>query len=255
MHFWSASLGKGAIIFFGLMLFAFPISKPERRKIGLIISSLIIFAVRPHMFLLISIGCIYGLYFGQNLISRKKKIFGGVVILAALFIFQEKFLGVVNLNGYDHLIQDFLAFANKRSSDLSQATSVVDMANYSLPEKIFTFWFRPLFLDAPGFLGIIVSIENLIYLLLFGKLLRKNFFRFWRNAPSHVKSCLIIFILTSVAMTFIMSNLGIMIRQKIMIMYFLFFVIYYFLGYENSDKLRGKLDHLRSISSGRLMNL
>jgi hypothetical protein len=40
--------------------------------------------------------------------------------------------------------------------------------------------------------------------------------------------------MTSFAMTFVMSNLGIIIRQKSMVMYFLFFVIYYYLAHEKS---------------------
>lgn len=255
MHFWSASLGKGAPIFFALMLFAYSIGRIKERKFGLLVASGLIFAIRPHMFFLLCIGGLYGLYFGKNLISRKKKLAGGIVILAGLILLREQILGVVNLNGSENLWADFLSFSSHRADDLSSATSGVNMAGYSLPEKIFTFWFRPLFLDAPGFLGIIVSIENFIYLLLFGKILRTNFIKFWKNAPSHVKSCLMIFILTSVAMTFIMSNLGIMIRQKTMIMYFLFFVIYYFLAYEKSEALRFKLEGIGLPSSYKRKDL
>ena len=249
MHFWSASLGKGALIFFGLMLFAFSFSKPKKRKWGLIFSSSLVFAIRPHMFLLLCAGGIYGLYFGKNLIPLRKKMILGLVIFTGLFLVQDKILGVVNLNNSNNLLADFLAFANERSNSLGTASSGVNMAGYSLPEKIFTFWFRPLFLDAPGFLGVIVSIENFIYLLLFGKIFRLNFFKFWKKAPSHVKSCFMIFFLTSLAMTFIMSNLGIMIRQKTMIMYFMFFVIYYFLAYEKSEDLKFKLERL-SLTAG-----
>ncbi|MUP41048.1 hypothetical protein [Christiangramia aestuarii] len=249
MHFWSASLGKGALIFFGLMLFAFSITRPEKRKTGILISSLLIFAVRPHMFLLIAIGSLYGLFFGKNLVSKRKKLLGGMALLTGIFLFQEKILAVMNLNGSSHLIEDFLSLAAERSNSLSNASSGVAMSQYSLPEKIFTFWFRPLFLDAPGILGIIVSIENLIYLLLFAKLLRKSFFKFWKCAPANVKSSLMIFILTSFAMTFIMSNLGIMIRQKTMIMYFMFFVIYYFLAFENSEKVKSKVQNFGAAKS------
>lgn len=249
MHFWSASLGKGALIFFGLMLFAFSINKPGTRKTGLILSSLLVFAIRPHIFFLLCIGGLYGLYFGKNFISTKKKLLGGVAILLGLVFLQDKILAVVNLNDSENLWTDFIAFSSERAQSLSSATSGVNMAGYSLPEKIFTFWFRPLFLDAPGFLGVIVSIENFVYLLLFGKILKSNFFKFWKNAPSSVKSCMMIFLLTSLAMTFIMSNLGIMIRQKTMIMYFMFFVIYYFLAYEKSSEIRLQLESLNYYSS------
>ena len=39
-------------------------------------------------------------------------------------------------------------------------------------------------------------------------------------------------LLSSYALTFVMGNLGIMMRQKSMVMYFGFFVIYYFLAQE-----------------------
>ena len=46
----------------------------------------------------------------------------------------------------------------------------------------------------------------------------------------------IIFILTSFALTFVMSNLGIIMRQKTMVMYFGFFVVNYFLAEEQWKK-------------------
>jgi hypothetical protein len=46
----------------------------------------------------------------------------------------------------------------------------------------------------------------------------------------------IAFLLTSFAMTFVMSNLGIIMRQKSMVMYFAFFVIYYFLAQEEYNR-------------------
>src|SRR5690606_26625510 len=103
--------------------------------------------------------------------------------------------------------------------------------------KLFTFWFRPLFFDSPGMLGFIVSVENLIYLFLFFKVLKKDFFKFLRKSPISVKMSLTVFFLTSLAMTFVMSNLGIIMRQKSMVMYFLFFVIYYYLSQRKYDKI------------------
>jgi len=111
------------------------------------------------------------------------------------------------------------------------------MSTYPLPLKLFTFWFRPLFLDAPNMLGIITSVENLAYLLLFLKIIKKDFIKFLRKAPSAVKMSFVIFFTTSLAMTFVMSNLGIIMRQKTMVMYFLFFVIYYYLAQKKYTRL------------------
>jgi hypothetical protein len=76
------------------------------------------------------------------------------------------------------------------------------------------------------------SLENLIYLLLFAKIFNKRFLRFILKAPYMVKMSAIVFLLSSFALTFVMSNLGIIMRQKSQVMYFGFFVIFYFLAYE-----------------------
>lgn len=242
MHFWTASLGKGAPIFFGLMLFAYAILKPQTRVWGLLIGSLIVFAIRPHVFLILAAGAVIGFMTGNSAISWKHKAVFCFAAITGLFLVQDQILAVVNLNGSENLIGDFVEFTTTRSASLDRGGSGVHMAGYSLPEKMFTFWFRPLFFDSPSILGLIVSAENLIYLLLFLKLFKRNFFKFIKSAPVNVKMSLVMFLTTSFAMTFVMSNLGIIIRQKSMIMYFLFFVIYYFLAFERTALLNIKLE-------------
>lgn len=234
MHFWTASMGKGTIIFLGLMLFAYSIKNPKSRFLGLIIGSFLVFFIRPHVFLLLTVGGLGGFLLGKDSVSWKKKSIIVLSILVGLFLIHDKILAVVHLNNSQDLLADFIKFTTQRSHDLDNAGSGVNMAAYSLPEKIFTFWFRPLFFDAPGILGIIVSAENLIYLLLFLKILNIDFLKFLKNAPVNVRMSLVLFLLTSFAMTFVMSNLGIIIRQKSMVMYFLFFVIYYYLAHEKT---------------------
>jgi hypothetical protein len=193
---------------------------------------------------LLAVGALIGFMTGKEKIDWKLKLTVCSVILAGLFLVQDQILAVVNLTNSQNLIADFIQFTSTRSEALGSSGSGVNMAGYSLPEKIFTFWFRPLFFDAPGILGVIVSIENAIYLLLFLKIFRLNFFKFIKNAPFNVKMSLVLFLMTSFAMTFVMSNLGIIIRQKSMIMYFLFFVIYYFLAHEKNLSLGLKIKSL-----------
>ncbi|APG60669.1 hypothetical protein [Christiangramia salexigens] len=248
MHFWTASLGKGAPIFLGLMLFAYAIKQPQSRLLTLSLGSLLVFAIRPHMLLLIAAGSIIGVLMSKHSISWQEKSVFIAACTGLMFLFHEPILEVVKLNNSDNLYKDFMAFTSNRAEDLAESGTGVNMTEYSLVEKFFTFWFRPLFFDAPGIFGVIVSIENLIYLFLFAKIFRLKFFRFLKNAPANVKASLALFIITSFAMTFIMSNLGIIIRQKTMIMYFMFFVIYYYLGHEqgisinlNARSQEGKL--------------
>ena len=236
MHFWTASLGKGSLMFLGLMLFGYAISKPKKRYLVLIIGSLLVYFIRPHIFLILAIGSVIGFLTGVGKFNWKHKSFAVGICLISLIILQKSILSVVNLENSTDLISDFLKFTSNRADSLSNSGSGLNMAGYSLPEKIFSFWFRPLFFDAPGILGVIVSIENFIYILLFLKIVKLDFFKFLKLAPVNVKMSLALFLITSFAMTFVMSNLGIIIRQKSMIMYFIFFVIYYYLAHEKQQK-------------------
>ncbi|MDT0644591.1 hypothetical protein RM553_17250 [Zunongwangia sp. F363] len=212
------------------MMFTYAIIKPKSRLFLAILSSIIIFQIRPHVFFFVAIGAALGYMSGKEKIPLWQKIGVFCVMIGAVFILKDTILGVMGLQNSDNLIEDFQAASEKNAKDLSTAGSGVDMASYPLPLKLFTFWFRPLFVDAPSALGLIISVENLIYLLLFIKIIKKDFIKFIRKSPSVVKMSFVIFFMTSFAMTFVMSNLGIIVRQKSMVMYYIFFVIYYYLA-------------------------
>ena len=237
MHFWTSSLGKGSIIFMGLMMFVYSVKIPKKRWVTLILSSFLVYFIRPHVFLFIAVGVVLGYMTGKEKISFGRKFIIYVLMIGGLILAQDQILGMAGLNNSDDLVEDFESFSTTRSGELADSGSGVDMASYPLPLKLFTFWFRPLFFDAPGALGLIVSVENLIYLLLFFKILKKDFIKFIKNSPILVKMSLTVFFLSSLALTFVMSNLGIIMRQKSMVMYFLFFVIYYFLAEKKYKKI------------------
>ncbi|WP_242670147.1 hypothetical protein [Gramella sp. KN1008] len=237
MHFWTASLGKGAPIFLGLMMFTFAIIKPKKRLIPLILGSIAIFQIRPHMFLFVAVGTVLGYLSGRQKIPFWQKALVFIAMGGAVILLQDTILGVMGLQGADNIIEEFESVSEKKAEDLSDAGSGVDMSSYPLPFKLFTFWFRPLFVDAPNILGLIVSMENLIYLILFMKIVKGDFIKFIKKSPAVVKMSFVIFFATSFAMTFVMSNLGIIMRQKSMVMYFLFFVIYYYLAQKKYDRI------------------
>ncbi|MBZ9729065.1 hypothetical protein LB467_05155 [Salegentibacter sp. JZCK2] len=237
MHFWTASLGKGAPIFMSLMMFAYAIKDPKGRWGVLIVASIITYYIRPHVFLFVAAGTVLGYMTGKEKIALWKKMLVYIGMIGALIVVQDTILGMAGLNESEDLIEGFDEFSTERGGELAKSGSGVDMVNYPLPFKLFTFWFRPLFIDAPGALGLIVSMENLIYLFLFFKILKKDFISFLKKSPVAVKMSITVFLLASIAMSFVMSNLGIIMRQKSMVMYFLFFVVYYYLAQKKYDRI------------------
>ncbi|MGI0107063.1 hypothetical protein [Salinimicrobium sp. WS361] len=248
MHFWTASLGKGAPIFMSLMMFAYAIKDTKRRWGILIIASLITYYIRPHVFLFVAAGTVLGYMTGKEKIAFWKKMLIYIGMIGSLIIVQDTILGMAGLDESENLVEGFDQFSTERGAELAKSGSGVDMADYPLPIKLFTFWFRPLFFDAPGVLGLVVSVENLVYLLLFFKILKSDFVRFLKKSPISVKMSLTTFFLASLAMAFVMSNLGIIMRQKSMVMYFLFFVIYYYLAQQKYDRIM-RLRRLRKLEA------
>jgi hypothetical protein len=111
--------------------------------------------------------------------------------------------------------------ADIRSNNLSRARvgSAIDISNYSMPMKIFTFLFRPLFFDAGNIFGLVVSFENLFYLSLLIPILRWRTLGRIMTMPMNLKAAFFILSSTAFFMSSSLSNLGIIVRQKNMVMF------------------------------------
>ncbi|NII27400.1 hypothetical protein HB364_20085 [Pseudoflavitalea sp. X16] len=231
MHYWTASLGKGSVIFLALGMAMYGLSRLKSRKIALLIGLLIIYHVRPHVFFLMGLGILAGLITARARVPwyQKLLVFAGVGV--AVFFLYDDVMAFANLDS-ENLLESFDQLAAQRSVELAKAGSGIDISGYPLPLKLFTFWFRPLFVDAPGPIGFIVSFENLFYLWMAAGVFNGNFTGFMRKSPALVKTSAVVFLATSFALSGALSNLGIIIRQKSMVMYFFLFILLAFMDYK-----------------------
>ena len=137
-----------------------------------------------------------------------------MILIAAFslaFIYQDVFR-MVGVNE-ETFLEEGLNMSH-RARELSSATSGLDITSMSLPEQVFTFLFRPLFFDAPGMLGIIVSFENVFLLLVTLTFLFRGGLFFILKGDFAVKTSFFSFITVSIALAQISGNLGIAIRQN-----------------------------------------
>lgn len=237
MHFWTASLGKGAVIFCGLGFLVYGLSQPGKRIPHLLIGGFVSYMVRPHILIAVLIGVGVGLVLGKEKIPIYQKYLVVLIGIGFSVIMYDRIIGYL---GYDpdNFFVSFEEESALNSQRLRSSGSGVNMSNYSLPIKLFTFWFRPLFFDSPNVLGLIVSIENTLYIYLFSKIISKDFLIYIKQAPAMVKMSGVVFISISISMTYIMSNLGIIIRQKSQIMYFMLFVIVAFMDWQKTQRIK-----------------
>lgn len=230
MHFWSGGVGKDTLIFFGLAMFIYALTNIRRNIPGLVASFYVIFFIRPHIAFvcLIAFGC--ALFLSSKGISAFTRI-AFIVVVATVFLIVSpvvmSFIGVE-----DDSIESYEDVANIRAKNLSRAKvgSSISMSSYPVPVKIFTFLYRPLFFDGGNLFGMVVSLENLFYLSLTLATIRGGVLRIMFRMPLVLKVCLLIVCATSFFMSSSLSNLGIIIRQKNMVMFMLVLTAVYILN-------------------------
>jgi hypothetical protein len=238
LHFWSGSLGKGAVIFPAIALFFYGISKPSQRVIAIAVGAVLMYHIRPHIMLVVLVSCFIGLIFstkGMNWVLRLTFI--GVASVAFFFIYKDV-LSMVGIDEEEVITQGL--DLSRRAHELSKATSGIDISNYGLGLQLFTFIYRPLFFDAPGILGLIVSFENVFYLFITFKLVNFRGLRYLLTSSFLVKSALLSFLTVSIALAQISGNLGIAIRQKSQVMMLLLFVIVSFMDERSSTRNKAR---------------
>lgn len=235
LHFWSSSFGKGSLIFLGIGMIFYSLNSIKDRFFLIILGGLLVYHVRPHIMMVILIAIILAYTFSWKNFNIATRLV--VLILAGItlyFVYQE----VLSLVGIEQelLLTDSFNLTH-RASELSKATSGVDITNYSLPVQLFTFLYRPLFFDAPGFLGIIVSFENVLLLVLTVFFIYKGGLKFLLTGDFLVKTAFLSFLTTSIALAQIAGNLGLAIRQKSQVMLLFLFVIMRYLDEKNVQRI------------------
>jgi len=237
MHFWTSSLGKGAYIFAGLAFLTYGLSWPQKRIFHIALGSFICYMIRPHILFAVLIGMGVGFVLGREKVPLYQKY--AVVVFAvgmSIYVYEDLLVFL----GYDpnNVVDSFEEETALNRGRLVTSGSGVDMGSYSMPMKLFTFWFRPLFIDSPNAIGLVVSMENALYIYMFSKIINKDFIKYIKVAPAMVKMSAVVFISISLSMTFVMSNLGIIIRQKSQIMYFMLFVIVAFMDWQKTTRIK-----------------
>jgi len=229
-HFWSASLGKGSVMIFAIGLTFYGLSRFNSRIPHLLIGAFLVYMVRSHMLLAIVIGLALGLFLSQSGIKWYVRYSLLLVSFLAVFLLSDNVLentGTESLNIFDS------KKIETRAKELGKGNSGLDLANYNQGFKLFTFIYRPLFVDAPGLMGIISSFENIFILFLSFHFLI-NFPSFWNVSTGFHKTAFFVFLLAAISLAQISGNLGIAIRQKSQIFPLLFFV----LAFSNSFQKR-----------------
>lgn len=216
LHFWTGAIGKDALAFLGIVTFIRATRREAPLSIGLGIGFLLCAMVRPHMAMLLAVSWGIALIVG----ARVSVMARAITLLMLATVGMTGVPWVAQYVGLDGVSADAMAeYVEKRQGLNLDGGSSVEIGDYPFPLQFLTLMFRPLFFDAEGLLGLVVSAENAIYV----------FLALWSApnlrlalkaapAPAFMRMNLIFWFSAVSVLGATLANLGLAIRQKTMVL-------------------------------------
>lgn len=220
LHLWTSLIGKESLLFVALVIMTEKLLQKKIGSILLMMSFLLVALIRPHVAAILLISFMIAYFWKGNLTWKNKIFFGAVsaIALAGLYLIIKKIAYIQNdpweriAHVYDHHIKV-----------LKTTPAYVPLDEYSLPLKIFTFYFRPLPLEKDGMLYFIQGTENLLVLGLTVFLFYIMVVKF-RSIKWDFYKVFTIFVVILLAVMYVYAyaNYGLIARTKIMTMPFIY---------------------------------
>ncbi|HEX6376790.1 MAG TPA: hypothetical protein VFZ91_13850 [Allosphingosinicella sp.] len=217
LHFWTSAIGKDAPLFLAVAMCTWAVFRLQSRYLIFLAGLTIALAIRPHIALIALIALAMTLLLERNtrLLTRIALLtvaVAGIGTVAGLV--QNSFYGL-NLSNADSVSE----FIETKSSVSEESGGDITIVGASFPVKLVSLLFRPFFVDATGVLGYIASLENVVLLVVILTLL-------WRFGTSlavarralFARFCFFFFISLTTLLAMVNYNVGLGLRQKMMMM-------------------------------------
>ncbi len=226
LHVWTCAVGKDSLIFLPLCFVLYSLVYGRYSVIFLILSVVVVFMIRPHVATGLVIAAGIAAVFSSTSYSIGFKVaalvFTGIAF-AILLPFLQDFLGI------NFFTSENVEGRLTRMEEKTQTgNSAVELGQYSPPMRLFTYMFRPLFLEAKSLIWLAASIENSI--LLIGCLLLLNInigLALIKNFHFPVIFALVFSVGMWLTLGSSTSNLGLAMRQKTMFLPTMMFLFCY----------------------------
>ena len=216
LHFWTAYIGKDGLLFLAAAMTVWAAVNIRDRWVAFGIALVLMILVRPHIALLAVGAGAVAIAFDKRtppLVKVALSIVSLVGFVAVAGTIRSAFqIDVTSAES----VTDFLSSYSRTTQGVTGSTA----ANYdSFLVRVFSLLFRPLFFDASGILGIIASFENLFLVYLVYTIVSR-----YRWTIALFKGLLVIrfAVLFAIALTLLLSlmyyNVGLGLRQKLMMM-------------------------------------
>ncbi len=244
LHFWTSGVGKDALCFWGIAWFVYAVQSYRSRWWQGLIALFFVYMARPHMGQALIAGAAIAILLGSEIKKEYKVVLGLLAFGASLYLSSStlEFLEIEEFS-----IEAMGALADKTSGLLASGNvrSGVDISSYSLPMRIFTFMFRPIFIDAHNVMSLLSSFENALYLYLSFFIYRNWTPEAIRDMPVFLKTGIIVFIPTMLAFANSLGNLGVIMRMKNMTMIYFLLFCFFLIAYNKKLRYQRAQEKLR----------
>jgi hypothetical protein len=216
LSFWSSMIGKDAPAFFAINLMIYASLVPARRAIALVTAIAILFCIRPHIAMAAVVAALLGFLLAAGVpTALRLRILFVLVIIAALMVpLVVQYIGLST----DLQFGDLSDYVDARQdANQGQSTSVA-LQDMSPPMIAFSYLFRPMPFEVPGALGAIAGLENLVLLMIVTFVTLPRLWKILTDGLFATRFNLIFFVLSLTILAATTANLGIAVRQKIMLL-------------------------------------
>ena len=244
LHFWSSGVGKDAVCFWGIAWFLFALQNVKDRWWQAAVAFFFVYMTRPHIGLALIIGSGLAVLLGSE-IKRQYKIPLVLLVITVASMISSNTLEALKIN--DFSMETLEMFSEQKSDHLNseRVGSRINLGEYSWPIRLFSYLFRPLFFDAHNIMAFLSSFENITYLWLSFFIYRNWSAEAIRDMPLFIKAAMITFLPVTIALMNALSNSGIAMRMKNMLMIYFLLFCFYLIAY------RKKLGYIRAMDRVR----
>lgn len=231
ISFWSSGIGKDPISFLSVALALWSSLNLKNRLFAMSLSIIMMFFVRPHIAGILIIALAVSLLFDKKTNALVKILLASITIgISSLLIpYALNYAGIQGSN----TPEDIAEYIQGREDVYQNTDSGVTLSEMSFPMKLFTYMFRPIIFEARSVTQLFSALDNilLLYLFIVGgyKIIKtKNL-----NSLENRKFMWAYAIIAWIILALTTGNLGIAVRQKIMV---LPFFLYLFISVMSKDK-------------------
>lgn len=233
LHMFTVMLGKDPLVVLGLAIVGYSLVFESIRKSYLVLGLTLLLIVRPHIMFVVLGSLMISLLWSNEWNIMKKFALSITGVFIAITLLPK----IISFFRISELSLEAIQTAIELNAGYGDRSSTyIDMSSYPFPIKMFTYLFRPLFIDAPNAMLLVYSLENLIFLLLTISIIRVSFFQWIKKEPRIIKFCVVFTFLGTLVLSNGLSVFGLFMRQKTMVFLFLLLLIFAFIHDQNQKK-------------------